>query len=648
MSLSIREGEFVAIVGASGAGKSTLLNLLGLLDSPSAGNYLVRGEPVGALAERERDRLRAATFGFVFQDSHMLAKETAGGNAALGLSINEVDPSLRPGLVARALATVGLLGKAQERAGNLSGGERQRVALARAIATAPMILLADEPTGALDTANSARVVDTFRTLNSGGVTVIMITHDPDVAGAADRVIEMSDGRIVSDSDDGDAARTDVPESSADPAPALPDPAAPVPGPAPAQLPARTQSGASRARERIASAISTHTVHAARAAVLLLAFTIGAGGLVTAIGLNQSAAEQVVGRLDSADLDKFLVVPKQDPDAIRAEFALSEEASVAQVAAIARERLRGLDGVLSVGMTAAAEFDGDVTLLDPATVAEQPSATPEIHLADRTYLEMQGVKPTGGVRSLRLFDSDEDSPAVLIGSGLAEKLGIEALEPGAQLWIGRVPAAIVGVIGDSGEEPRFGSALVVNPALAEEVASADATLLIRTAPGGPAALAKEVGLAIAPGDDELYRPETVADLRLLTEGVASDLVALTGAVSWVLLVLTSLSAATAAYLSVHARSAEIALRRAVGESRRSIWGQFMLEGLTVGLLGGLLGSALGVVLLVAAARTQGWVPTFDLRFLGVGVIAGVLTGALASLYPAAVAARKDPALAVRGT
>lgn len=636
VTLTVREGEFVAIVGASGAGKSTLLNLLGLLDTPSTGTYVVAGRRIDELDERARDRLRASTFGFVFQDSHMLHKETVAGNAALGLSINDVDPALRPGIVAAALDTVGLLEKAGDLAGNVSGGERQRVAIARAIATAPKILLADEPTGALDTANSTRVARMLRDLNCDGVTVIMITHDPSIARTADRVIELSDGKVLSDEATAGQGAADEATVRGCRPPEIPE------------LPAATQSSWSRVRERIGAAISHHTVHAARAALLLLAFTVGSGGLVTAIGLSQSAAAQVVGRLDSAALDEFLVVPKNTPTAIRAELALPDDAPASQVAEVAQQRLRGLDGVLSVGLTSIAEFDEGVTLLNPAMVAEQPVLSPQIRVADREYLRLRGVSLGTEPESLRLFERDAEAPAVVLGPALAERLGYDDQVPGSQLWIGSTSAAIIGVIGELGEEPQLASALIVNPALAAVVSAADPTLIVQTEPGLPAVLAEVVGTTVAPGDPSLFTAETVADLRSLTQGVASDLVSLITIVSWVLLVLSSLSAATAAYLSVHARAAEIALRRAVGESKRSIWGQFVLEGVLVGLLGGVLGSALGVVMLVVFAAQQGWTPTFNFAFLGVGVAAGASTGIVASLYPAALAAQQDPALAVRGT
>lgn len=644
IDLSIRAGEFVAIVGTSGSGKSTLLNLLGLLDTPSSGTYRIDGVLAEELAERERDQLRARTFGFVFQDSHMLLGETAGSNAAMGLVINGVDPALRTETVARALATVRMVDKAQHLARNLSGGERQRVAIARATATSPRILLADEPTGALDTANSARVIKTFRDLNAAGVTVILITHDPGIAAAADRIISLSDGHITSD-----RSSEPAPPAAAVAAAAAAAAVKPLP-----ELPAQTQSLRSKIIERCLTAVSNHTVHVARAVLLLIAFTVGAAGLVTATGLSQSAAGQISTRFDSAGLDRFFVVPKSDSVGIRAELGVPEDTTSMAVASIGAERLTRLEGVTTVGLFAESGFDGVVTLLNPATVSEQPGFRPLAFVADETYLRQQGVRLMGADAgeaaaggALRFFAGESDAPRVILGASLAEQLGVTVSQPGAQLWIGGMPVAVLGIIGDFGEEPRFASALVATPGPAGAVTTPDLTFLVTTLPGDPGQLAALAGEALTPGKPGLYTAETVADLNALQRGVAADLLALVNLVAWVLLVLASLSAATAAYLSVHARATEIALRRAVGESRRSVWGQFVLEGLSVGLLGGVLGSALGVVLTVLIAAVQGWQATFSLSIVALGVGTGALTGVVASLHPAAVAARQDPALAVRG-
>lgn len=629
VDLTIRAGEFVAIVGRSGSGKSTLLNLLGLLDTATSGEYWVDGVLTSDLAEKERDELRAQTFGFVFQDSHMLLKETVGRNAALGLVINEVDPPLRAGIVARALANVGMLDKAQHLARNLSGGERQRVAIARATATAPRILLADEPTGALDTANSSRVMETFRALNTAGVTVVLITHDPEIAAEADRIITLSDGLVESDLAVGETVGHRLAT--------------------PLALPAQTQTRWSRLSERVLSAISNHTVHVARAALLLVAFTVGAAGLVAATGLSQTAAGQIDSRFAAEELDKFYVVPSVKSESVRAQLGLAGDAGNLEVASIAEDRLSPFDGVTGVGLIAEASFDGEVTLLNATQVREQPELRPTIFAADGEYLHLQGVRVAelGDDAMLRFFDRGGEYPGVVLGASFAERIGISAGEVGARLWIAGSPVAVLGVLADAGEEPRFETAVIANPALAAALDAPDFSLLVAVEPGGAALVADRVGVAITPGDPTLFTAETVADLNTLKRGVADDLLSLISLIAWVLLGLSSLSAATATYLSVHARTTEIALRRALGESRRAVWRQFVLEGVTIGTLGGVVGSAVGVVLIVGISGAQGWQPTFGFLIVGIGVLTGAITGIVASLYPAAIAARQDPALGVRG-
>ena len=634
VDLSIRAGEFVAIVGKSGSGKSTLLNLLGLLDTPSSGTQWVDGQLVDELAERERDELRARTFGFVFQDSHMMIKETAGKNAALGLFINRVERSQRPGIVAEALAGVGMRDKAQQVARNLSGGERQRVAIARAVATSPRILLADEPTGALDSSNTKRIIQAFRELNSNGVTVVLITHDLEIAATADRIVTLSDGRVASDRPSRQAseqAQSGRPKNLARP------------------LAANTQGALSRVVERVLSAISNHTLHVARAALLLIAFTVGAAGLVLATALSQTAAGQITSRFEAAELGEFYVVPKGSAESVRAELGLDSAAPKTQVAHLAAQRLQGQPAVGDVGLLAEGNFDGKVTLLNPAKVPEQPHASAKSFVVDDVFLRLQGISVAGlgADATSRLFSADQSHPGVLLGADFAQKIGLTGAPPGSQLWIEETQVAVLGIIEDFGEEPQFATAIIANASLAELFAAPDFSLLVAVKPGSAAAVADVAGDIVAPGNPRLFLAETAADLGSLKRGVAGDLVSLVNLIAGVLLALSSLSAATAAYLSVHARSSEIALRRAAGERRRSVWLQFVLEGLTIGVIGGLLGSAIGIVLSVAISVGQGWQPTFNLSIGGIGVAVGAVTGIVASLYPAAVAARQDPALAVRG-
>lgn len=195
INLSVREGEYVAIMGPSGSGKSTLMNIIGCLDRPTSGKYILAGQNVLSCDEKSMSKIRLNNLGFVFQNFQLLSRQSALQNVALPLIYAGVKRRERMERAENALRMVGLGDRMDFSPSQLSGGQKQRVAIARAMVNHPKILLADEPTGALDSRSSRQLMDLFARLNAGGTTIIMITHAPEIAAYARRVVDIFDGRI---------------------------------------------------------------------------------------------------------------------------------------------------------------------------------------------------------------------------------------------------------------------------------------------------------------------------------------------------------------------------------------------------------------------------------------------------------------------
>lgn len=633
VQLRISAGEFVAIVGPSGSGKSTLLNLLGLLDRPDSGEYRLDGRDTRDLSERDRDRIRSESFGFVFQSSYLLTDSTALENAALSLRVQSIPLARRNAEALDALQVLDVGEKATTTAGLLSGGERQRVAIARAIAHRPRVLFADEPTGNLDSANSALVVGHLRALSDSGVTVVLITHDPAIAGAADRIVEIVDGRVRTPNESSSTALTEAPGTAAVTAPPprrVPrEPLRPEP-----ERASRRRLGV-QAADDIADAMASLAARPGRTVLLLAAFMLGVAGLLMSVGLGESAAAQVSERLSAASLDEVRVQLPGD-----SRLFSRDDGRLQEWIADAAE----LPHVLTVAVTASAgATQAPVRRLSPSD--EAPGTELLLATASPAYLTADGTvqAPTIG-----LSDSPAVERAAWLGAEAVAALGAAPAGPGSTIWVGNRRLDVIGLLEPTPRDPGLSKTVLVTPDVMASLPSASATLVIRTERGFPAAVADAIPLMLDPTNPGQFTVETVADLRALTFGVANDLGILLGALSAVLFILAILSASTTMYLSVQSRSSEIALRRAIGASRPALARMFLLEGLIIGLLGGAVGAAAGVLGAVLAASAQGWIPVLPEFVVPAALVAGAAAGLVSAAIPAISASRKDPAGLLRSS
>lgn len=680
LDLVVERGEFLAIIGPSGSGKSTLLNAIGLLDTPTSGTYSLFGKNTEGLSDRERDEMRRDHLGFIFQSSNMLLDETSTTNASMGLRVQGVPYSERLQRTEETLEFLGLSDRASIRTRYLSGGEKQRCAIARALATRPPLILADEPTGNLDSHNSAKVIEILQRINATGCTVLVITHDPEVAAAARRVIRIEDGQLHEQSR-ADSATVPVAEVATD-TPAKATVGAPA-GLAPGEKPATHRRGSFLTDDSI-EAISALTSRPLRTLLLGLSFALGVGGLISASGMSESASYQVNQRLLGSEQSTLYISDRDNDENVLGTYRQGESAQ--NVA----DRISALDYVKNTGfVSSVAPADVRITRFSP--YEDEPKTAIGLSSTSKTRLEQIGARmnpetlraleqmnstltqqnvadrerseqlsgaivSVSAARALGIIPEDKaadnatteprpgEMPVVDYGIKLG---GLPQVAPGVSIWVDGQLMPVVGLFdpGNSGYE--FRNTVIVSPGTLQRTGRGQVTYITETERGYGKAVAKAIPLTLKPAEPSQINVETPSDLQSLRASIASDLGLYVGVLSGILLVLASLSAATAMYLSVQSRTAEIALRRAIGSSKWLIARIFLMEGVMLGVLGGSIGACSGMIATIILSLVQGWQAVLSPGFVVLGVGVGALTGLVSSAYPAWVASRKSPADAMRG-
>ena len=681
LDLVVERGEFLAIIGPSGSGKSTLLNAIGLLDTPTSGTYSLFGKNTEGLSDRERDEMRRDHLGFIFQSSNMLLDETSTTNASMGLRVQGVPYGERLQRTEETLEFLGLSDRASIRTRYLSGGEKQRCAIARALATRPPLILADEPTGNLDSHNSAKVIEILQRINATGCTVLVITHDPEVAAAARRVIRIEDGRLHEQSRADSAA---VPVVTDAPAEATVDAPANAPANlAPGEKPASHRRGSFLTDDSI-EAISALTSRPLRTLLLGLSFALGVGGLISASGMSESASYQVNQRLLGSEQSTLYISDRDNDENVLGTYRQGESAQ--NVA----DRISALDYVKNTGfVSSVAPADVRITRFSP--YEDEPKTAIGLSSASKTRLEQIGARmnpetlraleqmnstltqqnvadrerteqlsgaivSVSAARALGIIPEDKaadnatteprpgEMPVVDYGIKLG---GLPQVAPGVSIWVDGQLMPVIGLFdpGNSGYE--FRNTVIVSPGTLQHTGRGQVTYIAETERGYGKAVAKAIPLTLKPAEPSQINVETPSDLQSLRASIASDLGLYVGVLSGILLVLASLSAATAMYLSVQSRTAEIALRRAIGSSKWLIARIFLMEGVMLGVLGGSIGACSGMIATIILSLVQGWQAVLSPGFVVLGVGVGALTGLVSSAYPAWVASRKSPADAMRG-
>ncbi|MFI2753969.1 ATP-binding cassette domain-containing protein [Cellulomonas sp. P22] len=603
VTMTITQGEFVAIVGPSGGGKSTLLNILGLLDAPTEGSYLIGGVDTAGMSDSARTRHRSDTFAFVFQAFHLLERRPVTASVELGLMYRGVKVSERARLAREALGRVGLGGFPDRDSSLLSGGERQRVALARALATTAPVLLADEPTGNLDSATSATVVEYLRQVHQSGVTVVLVTHDLSVAAVADRQVFVRDGRLVDQS----------PVSSG--AALAASPTSP-PG----------RGAVLRRTDVLRDAIGSLVSRRGRTLGLVTAVAVGVALVIATLGLSQSARSQVTASFDAHSNKQVTVAwpPASTPDG----WGRDSETLVAG--------LEGLAGVTAAGLV---DDHGPHSL----QLSLQRKAT------EPTVVGISGRLPVAAEMDItwsgedRVLDDDE----VLLGRTLATQVALGPLSGRPRVLLDGREVSVAGIVESSTRVPQAVAAVVVS--LRHGAAFGQTTYrraIIMTLAGAAPQVAQQSRTLIDPADELDLDVSAPVDPGTLRAEVESDVRTTLLVLSLIAVVASVLSLGNAMVMSVLDRRQEIGMRRAIGARARHIIALVLHESALIGAAGGVVGLALGFAGILGITISQQWAPVFDVRLAPLAVGAGIGIGALGGLLAAIRAARIDPSAALR--
>ncbi|MFS1163874.1 MacB family efflux pump subunit [Aeromonas salmonicida] len=612
LDLTIEAGEMIAIVGASGSGKSTLMNLLGCLDRPSAGRYLFRGQDTATLDALSLARLRCHHFGFIFQRYHLLPHLNAAANVEIPAVYAGTSRPDRQARSQALLARLGLSDRSHHTPGQLSGGQQQRVSIARALANGGEVILADEPTGALDSQSGKEVMAILKELHAQGHTIILVTHDMAVASHADRIITLRDGRVLEDS--GKPATTTAR--------------------LPAAAPAARVNGNDWDRYREAGRMALHAMlaHRMRTFLTMLGIIIGIAAVVSVVALGQGARAKVVDQINAMGTNTIDIFPGKD---------WGDE----KAASIQTLNKRDLDALL--GQPYLEGGSPQIASSGQLRYRNKTSSGSIVGVGS-DFFRVKGMKLTSG----RLFDErdiqNRAAVAVVDGKTIESLLGKE--DPvGQVVLVGTLPVRIIGVVE---EETGFGrSSQSVNvwlpySAVMSRLISQNhfSQLTIRVKDGVQPALAEQAAIELLTqrhGVKDFFTFSSDSIIKSV-EKTTATMTLLVSAIAVISLIVGGVGVMNIMLVSVVERTREIGIRIAVGARQSDILQQFLIEAVMVSLLGGMLG--VGVSLFIGLLFSL-FVESIQMQFslfsilmaFGCSSLIGILFGYL----PARNAARLDP-------
>ncbi|MGN5137505.1 MacB family efflux pump subunit [Aeromonas sp. 164P] len=617
LDLVIEAGEMIAIVGASGSGKSTLMNLLGCLDRPSGGQYLFRGEDTATLDALALARLRCHHFGFIFQRYHLLPHLDAAANVEIPAIYAGTGRHDRQARARQLLGRLGLAERSHHTPGQLSGGQQQRVSIARALANGGEVILADEPTGALDSQSGKEVMAILKELHQQGHTIILVTHDMEVASHADRIITLKDGRVQEDSGRKVAANQPV-----------------------LNVPPAAGEGASydwdRYREAGRMAVHAMLAHRMRTFLTMLGIIIGIAAVVSVVALGQGARTKVIDQINAMGTNTIEIFPGK---------GWGDE----KMASIQTLNKGDLDALLGQPYLAGASPE----IASPGQLRyRNKTSSGSVTGVSNDYFKVKGMTLVSG-RLLEWQDIQQRAAvAVVDKKSIGSLLGKD--DPvGKVVMVGTLPVRIIGVVSqETGFGPSSQSVNVWLPysAVMSRLISQHhfSQLTIRVKDGIQPALAEQAVIELLTkrhGVKDFFTFSSDSIIKSV-EKTTATMTLMVSAIALISLIVGGVGVMNIMLVSVVERTREIGIRMAVGARQSDILQQFLIEAVMVSLLGGIcgVGLSLGIgmlfSLLVDSIKMQFSLFSILMAF-GCSSLIGILFGYL----PARNAARLDPVVAL---
>lgn len=559
INLSIEKGDFVAIIGQSGSGKSTLMNIIGCLDVPSSGSYKIDGVETAAMSGDEQAALRRKSFGFIFQRYNLLSSLTARENVALPAVYAGMDLAERQQRADELLKQLGLAGKENNKPSELSGGQQQRVSIARALMNGGEIILADEPTGALDTTSGKKVMEILHRLHDDGHTIVMVTHDPNIAANANRVIEIRDGRIIADHSKNKA----IPLS---------------------HVHSIEEKNSwyfykDQLFESFKMSVQAIMAHKMRSFLTMLGIIIGIASVVSVVALGRGSQQKILENINAIGTNTISVYPGYG-------YGDRRSSRIKTLTVADADTLKKQDYVDSV--TPGASGRGTLTY-------ENQSLTAQLYGVGDQYFDVRGIKLAYG----RLFDEDDvsqNSQIVVIDDNTKNKLFADGSNPiGKVILFNKRPLRIIGVaqpnnsgFGDSDTLQLYTPYTTLMNRISGSKYITSVTVKIKDNVNSQTAEKGIIELLKARHGTEDFFTRNSDTIKQTIESTTGTMTLLISCIALISLVVGGIGVMNIMLVSVTERVKEIGIRMAIGARQHNILEQFLIEAVLICLIGGLVG------------------------------------------------------------